>query len=98
MVKLGFIGAGGIMGSGMAMNLVKKGFDVTVWNRSADKCKPLVDGACVCLEHAAALSALFCFGPASCALPIDVVAVLALPCCVAHPCLASRSEASKHAG
>jgi 3-hydroxyisobutyrate dehydrogenase-like beta-hydroxyacid dehydrogenase len=29
MVKYGFIGIG-IMGRGMAMNLVKKGFDVTV--------------------------------------------------------------------
>lgn len=29
MVKFGFIGIG-IMGRGMAMNLVKKGFDVTV--------------------------------------------------------------------
>ena len=30
MVTYGFLGAGGIMGRGMAMNLVKKGFDVTV--------------------------------------------------------------------
>jgi len=41
-VKYGFIGIG-IMGKGMAMNLITKGFDVTVWNRSADKCKDLVD-------------------------------------------------------
>ena len=30
--KIGFIGLG-IMGSGMARNLVEKGHDVTVWNR-----------------------------------------------------------------
>lgn len=41
MKKLGFIGLG-IMGSPMAANLVKAGFDVTVWNRTAAKCVPLV--------------------------------------------------------
>lgn len=41
MEKLGFIGLG-IMGSPMAANLVKAGFDVTVWNRTPDKCAPLV--------------------------------------------------------
>jgi len=40
-VKLGFVGIG-IMGRGMALNLINKGFDVTVWNRSADKCADLV--------------------------------------------------------
>jgi 3-hydroxyisobutyrate dehydrogenase-like beta-hydroxyacid dehydrogenase len=45
-MKIGFIGLG-IMGSAMAANLVKAGFKVTVWNRSADKCQPLVAaGAC----------------------------------------------------
>jgi len=34
--KLGFIGLG-IMGMGMARNLLKAGFDVTVWNRTAAK-------------------------------------------------------------
>ncbi len=34
--KLGFIGLG-IMGKGMAKNLLKAGFDVTVWNRTAAK-------------------------------------------------------------
>jgi len=32
-MKLGFIGLG-IMGSAMAANLVKAGYDVTIWNRS----------------------------------------------------------------
>jgi glyoxylate/succinic semialdehyde reductase len=41
MNKVGFIGLG-IMGKAMAANLVKAGFDVTVWNRSADKIDALV--------------------------------------------------------
>ena len=42
MTKYGFLGLG-IMGNAMAANLVKAGFDVTVWNRTAEKCTPLVD-------------------------------------------------------
>ena len=34
---IGFLGMG-IMGVPMALNLLKAGFKVTVWNRSADKC------------------------------------------------------------
>jgi 3-hydroxyisobutyrate dehydrogenase-like beta-hydroxyacid dehydrogenase len=30
----------GTMGSGMAFNLLKAGYKLTVWNRSAEKCKP----------------------------------------------------------
>jgi 3-hydroxyisobutyrate dehydrogenase-like beta-hydroxyacid dehydrogenase len=45
-MNIGFVGLG-IMGSAMAANLVKAGFRVTVWNRSADRCRPLVAaGAC----------------------------------------------------
>ena len=40
MTKFGFLGLG-IMGSAMASNLVKAGYDVTVWNRTADKCTPV---------------------------------------------------------
>jgi 3-hydroxyisobutyrate dehydrogenase-like beta-hydroxyacid dehydrogenase len=40
MQKIGFIGLG-IMGSAMAKNLLKGGFDVTVWNRSPGKCAEL---------------------------------------------------------
>src|SRR5258705_3851248 len=29
------------MGSGMASNLLKAGYEVTVWNRNAEKCEPL---------------------------------------------------------
>ncbi|MDD2581565.1 MAG: NAD(P)-dependent oxidoreductase [Desulfuromonadaceae bacterium] len=41
-MNIGFVGLG-IMGSAMAANLVKAGFNVTVWNRSADKCVLLAD-------------------------------------------------------
>ena len=40
MGTFGFIGLG-IMGSAMAANLVRAGFDVTVWNRSPEKAVPL---------------------------------------------------------
>ena len=38
--KIGYLGLG-TMGSGMAANLLKAGYEVTVWNRSAEKCEPL---------------------------------------------------------
>ncbi|MGB7756524.1 MAG: NAD(P)-dependent oxidoreductase [Salinisphaera sp.] len=41
-MNIGFIGLGA-MGRAMATNLVNADFDVTVWNRSPDKCRPLVD-------------------------------------------------------
>jgi 3-hydroxyisobutyrate dehydrogenase-like beta-hydroxyacid dehydrogenase len=41
-MKIGFIGLGR-MGSAMAENLLKAGHDVTVFNRSPDKGRPLVD-------------------------------------------------------
>ncbi len=40
MMKVGFIGLG-IMGGAMARNLVRAGFDVTVWNRSMEKCREI---------------------------------------------------------
>lgn len=39
--KIGFLGMG-IMGRAMALNLIKGGYDVTVWNRSPERCDPLV--------------------------------------------------------
>ena len=39
--KLGFVGLG-IMGSGMVLNLLKAGFEVTVWNRTASKTEAAV--------------------------------------------------------
>lgn len=40
MKRIGFIGLG-IMGSGMSMNILKAGFPLTVWNRTASKTEPL---------------------------------------------------------
>ncbi|MEM0053076.1 MAG: 2-hydroxy-3-oxopropionate reductase [Nitrososphaeria archaeon] len=40
--KIGFIGLG-IMGKPMAKNLIKAGFKLTVWNRTASKMKELID-------------------------------------------------------
>jgi 3-hydroxyisobutyrate dehydrogenase len=42
MEKVGFIGLG-IMGQGMARNLLKAGFSVTVWNRTSSRMEPLVE-------------------------------------------------------
>jgi 3-hydroxyisobutyrate dehydrogenase len=39
--RVGFVGLG-IMGQGMARNLLKAGFAVRVWNRTASKAEPLV--------------------------------------------------------
>jgi 3-hydroxyisobutyrate dehydrogenase-like beta-hydroxyacid dehydrogenase len=40
-VPIGFIGTG-LMGKPMAMNLIKKGYQVTVWNRTASKAADLI--------------------------------------------------------
>jgi len=42
MERIAYLGLG-IMGSGMATNLLKAGYPVTVWNRSPESCKPLVE-------------------------------------------------------
>jgi len=39
--RIGFIGLG-LMGSGMSMNILKAGFPLTVWNRTATRTEPLV--------------------------------------------------------
>jgi len=39
--RIGFVGLG-IMGAGMASNLIEKGHDVVVWNRTASRMEPLV--------------------------------------------------------
>ena len=41
MERIGFIGLG-IMGRGMAHNLLRAGFGVTVWNRTPARMEPLV--------------------------------------------------------
>ncbi len=42
MIRYGFLGLG-IMGKAMAANLIGAGLDVTVWNRTKEKCMPLVE-------------------------------------------------------
>jgi 3-hydroxyisobutyrate dehydrogenase len=42
MKKIGFIGLG-LMGTGMSKNLLKAGYKVTVWNRTASKMDPLIE-------------------------------------------------------
>ena len=42
MKRIGFIGLG-LMGAGMSRNLLKAGYQVTVWNRTESKMKPLVE-------------------------------------------------------
>ncbi|KEH39511.1 glyoxylate/succinic semialdehyde reductase [Medicago truncatula] len=39
--RIGFLGLG-IMGTPMALNLIKAGVDLTVWNRTKSKCDPLI--------------------------------------------------------
>ena len=42
MESIAYLGMG-TMGSGMAANLVRAGYPVTVWNRTPEKCEPLVE-------------------------------------------------------
>ena len=42
MKRIGFVGLG-LMGTGMSKNLLKAGYPVTVWNRTASKMEPLVE-------------------------------------------------------
>jgi len=42
MKKIAYLGLG-IMGTGMVGNLLKAGYPVTVWNRTAERCAPLVE-------------------------------------------------------
>lgn len=53
---VGCIGLG-IMGTPMAANLVKAGFDVTVWNRTSRKCDPLVKLGARIADSPAAMAA-----------------------------------------
>ncbi len=61
--RVGFIGLG-IMGQGMARNLLRAGFPLTVWNRTASKMEPLVQ------EGAAAASS-----PADLASKSDIIVI-----------------------
>ena len=53
---IGFIGLG-IMGSGMARNLLKAGFDVHVWNRTVSRMAPLVSAGARGASDAAGVAA-----------------------------------------
>jgi 3-hydroxyisobutyrate dehydrogenase len=53
--EVGFIGLG-VMGQPMALNLQRSGVQLTVWNRTASRCAPLVAAGA---EQAASLDALF---------------------------------------
>jgi 3-hydroxyisobutyrate dehydrogenase len=53
--KIGFIGLG-IMGRGMATNLLKAGFDLMVWNRTRVKMTSLVEKGAVAADNPAALA------------------------------------------
>ena len=61
--RVGFVGLG-IMGQGMARNLLKAGYDVRVWNRTSSRMDPLV-------EAGAAAGA----SPADVAANCDIIAV-----------------------
>ena len=50
--KVGFIGLG-IMGGAMAANLLKAGFDVTVWNRTPSRITPLAQAGAAVGDHPA---------------------------------------------
>ena len=52
MERIGFVGLG-IMGRRMASNLLKEGFELSVWNRTADRITPLVDEGAVRAASAA---------------------------------------------
>ncbi|KAI5071167.1 hypothetical protein GOP47_0013418 [Adiantum capillus-veneris] len=45
--SIGFLGLG-IMGTAMATNLIKAGYNVSVWNRNASKCEPLINQGARC--------------------------------------------------
>lgn len=54
--QVGFIGLG-IMGRGMAHNLLKAGFPLTVWNRTASKMEPLVQAGAQAASNPADVAA-----------------------------------------
>jgi 3-hydroxyisobutyrate dehydrogenase len=54
--RVGFIGLG-IMGRGMARNLLKAGFPLCVWNRTASRMQPLVDEGATAGESPADVAA-----------------------------------------
>ena len=56
MQTVGFAGIGR-MGLAMARNLLRAGFPLLVWNRTTDRCAPLVDEGATAAAQAAGLAA-----------------------------------------
>lgn len=54
-MKVGYVGMG-IMGRGMAMNLLEKGFDLTIWNRTPGRTDDLVAAGAAVAESPADLA------------------------------------------
>lgn len=54
--RIGFLGTG-LMGLPMAMNMIKAGYPVTVWNRTADKAIPAVEAGAMQAANPADLAA-----------------------------------------
>lgn len=54
--KIGFIGLG-IMGRGMTNNLIKAGYEVTVWNRTASRMSPFIEQGAKAGENPADVAA-----------------------------------------
>jgi 3-hydroxyisobutyrate dehydrogenase len=56
MKRIGYIGTG-IMGRAMAINLIKAGFEVTVWNRTRDNAKEVLDAGAAWADSPALVAA-----------------------------------------
>ena len=54
--RVGFIGLG-IMGRGMVKNLLEAGFEVSIWNRTAERMQPLIERGATAADSPAALAA-----------------------------------------
>src|SRR4051812_20109860 len=54
-MKLGFIGLG-VMGRPMALNLMKRGHEMSVYSRRAESAQPLVDAGATCCATPAELA------------------------------------------
>lgn len=54
--RIGFLGTG-LMGMPMALNLIKAGYPVTVWNRTADKVASAVRAGAMAVNSPAELNA-----------------------------------------
>lgn len=66
--KIGFLGLG-IMGRGIVKNLLNSGHNVTIWNRTPERCKPFVE-----------CDAIQCLTPADVVHSCDITF-----CCVSDP-------------